>query len=381
MESTNINSSAIDDRRKIPTAAVFFSGAGGASLGIEKAGFKIVLAVDSNDRKVPCCESHKANFPETETIKADLENFDSIPVVDWAHFSPPCKLLSSANTSTKNTKEGMKLVNRSVEIIQKVKPRFWSIENVPGEILNELHLPYYILDAADYGVPQNRRRVFFTNIPRPRPTHSEFGGSTLDGRNLEKWISTGEALGIAPGSSLLGARTISNKAHSPYFSSDRPASTVTSVPFSLMQEPNCSDGTKKALDKPSYTIRTSQNNGLILAWKFSQESHLDWRTRELSEPSPTINCMNRGGSLCLMERPSYTITATEGKYALGDPRRAGRIVKRKFEPEECAILQGFPRDFIFKGNKSQRYEQIGNAVPPAVMEAIGKSAMEVLVIS
>ena len=325
-----------------PKALVLFSGAGGASLGIEQAGFDIVMAVDSNFKGVPCCESHKANFPNCETVKADLETFDSFPRgIDLAWFSAPCKLLSYANTFSHNVKEGMKLVNRSVEIIKEVKPRFWVIENVPGDIEKELKLPYYELDAADFGVPQNRRRVFFTNVPRPNPSHSRHGNHTLDGNHLKKWISVAESLNLE---------------------SD------------VLQHPNCSDGTKRTVELPSYTIRTRQNNGLLF-WRYANECYSEPRTRELDEPAPTINTMNRGGSLSiLLNRPSRTVTASEGEFGKTSTRFAGSLIGRKLTPEECAKLQGFPDSFIFKGNKSQRYEQIGNAVPPALARAICEEA-------
>lgn len=326
---------------------VLFSGAGGASLGIKRAGFEIPLAVDIERDS---CVSHRANFPETEVVQADLLQYDSFPKVDYVHASPPCTDLSTANTgSNKDIERGMKLVRRTCEIIEKLKPRWFSIENVPY-LKHFLKWPSYELNAADYGVPQIRRRVFFTNIPRPPQTHAENPCDVSffhEGPALKKWVSVKEALGIETGAQGKG--------------------------FNLQERHN-SIPNRRSIDEPSYAILTNQTN-YLLAWKYA-EYYAGCRTRSLDRPSPTVTTMNRGGSLGFMEEPSNTITAMEGKFAEGDRRRAGRKIGRKLEPEECAALQGFPPDFRFAGNKSSRYRQVGNAVPWQVSYAIAKQAYD-----
>ena len=295
-------------------AVDIFCGAGGSSLGIERAGFKVEFALDVSKSK---CRTFKANFPGTEVIRADALTFDSFPCADLYSFSPPCTEISTANTGkNKDIEKGLSLVRRSLEIIAKVKPKWWWIENVPY-LTHFLKMKHYELNAADFGVPQIRRRVFFTNIPRPVQTHAEFPHDAHffhEGPALKKWISVREALAIEEGSQGNG--------------------------FNLQERHN-STPNRRSLDEHSYAVLTNRTN-YLLAWN----------------------------------GPSKTITATEGKWAKGDRRRAGRIAGRALTPEECAVLQGFPKDFQFLGTKAERYLQIGDGVCPPVAEALARSAFK-----
>lgn len=331
----------------MPTALDLWAGAGGSALGITKAGFDVLMAIDIDE---DACKTHKLNFPETEVVQADLLTFDSFPKVDYIHASPPCTDISTANTSAKkDLKRGLRHLKRAVQIIEKHKPRFWTIENVP-HVTHFLNWRYYKLNAADYGVPQIRKRVFFTNIARPVPTHAEhmYDNSFWNaGSVLKKWVSIKGALNISE-TTLLEARSITSKAHSPTFESDSPSSTVTSEPHTILQQ-DCGDGkfSKRSLEKPSFTIRGGRVGLACSAHWFAEE-------------------------------PSSTVMATEGDFGKTSQRFAGSKIGRKLEPKECAKLQSFPDDFVFVGNKSSKYRQIGNAVPPLMMEAIARSAMQTL---
>jgi DNA-cytosine methyltransferase len=414
---------------------VLFGGAGGACLGIKRAGFDLAISVDIEKDMT---ESHKLNFPECNSVQADLLEFEDFPKdIDLVWSSSPCQDLSTANTNNRDIERGLRLARRAWYLIkEKIKPKFWVMENVRG-ISKYFPLKYYTLNAADYGVPQIRYREFITNVPQPMPTHSEFGETNLEGIKLKKWISAGEALNLkgtsilnntepsfrnlnAPSHSIRTNRTVRISEHSP-----------EDVAFAWKYGSHGKQkvGTRE-MDEPSPTVTAKNASGglriaegeieeteeIFLAWKYSNEYFSQWRTRELDQPAPTINTMNRGGSLRLMQtfsltnttakspdapierpsrtvtsepqflyerRPSFTITATENRYYGNEKtgingRRAGRMLGRQLTPEECAKLQGFPPDFQFIGNKSSRYTQIGNAVPPPVAEAIARVAIGLL---
>ena len=183
-----------------------FSGAGGSTLGFKMAGLKVILAVDINEVAL---SSYQANHPEVETMQADILQLKAkdLPEADVIIGSTPCAEFSIANL--KRTHD-MTLTNHFLDIINEYKPKYWILENVPQIApflkLNPHHKTHYnILNVADYGVPQKRRRCIAGNYPPPTPTHSEHGNQTLDNGNLKSWITLGKIKHPE------GAKTISKK--------------------------------------------------------------------------------------------------------------------------------------------------------------------------
>ncbi|MEV5942723.1 DNA cytosine methyltransferase [Streptomyces sp. NPDC051994] len=161
-----------------------------------------------------------------------------------------------------------------------------------------------VLNAADFGVPQSRKRAILIasharKITAPKPTHTERStGDDLFGCSLPDWVSMATALGW-------GYTT-------------RPAPTVTG------------GGTDSGGAEPwSSTSRRAMRDAM------ADPNHWAWR-----RPAPTI---------------SGTVGHVGGKQAHGH---------LNLEPEEGAVLQSFRRDYPFHGNKGQRSLQIGNAIPP-----------------
>jgi len=165
-----------------------FSGAGGSTLGFKMAGLEVILAVDINEVAL---SSYSANHPEVETLQADIMQLKAsdLPKADVILGSTPCAEFSIANIKrTYNTD----LTYHFLKIVYVYKPKYWMLENVPG-IAPFLHgVNYNILNAADYGVPQKRRRCIAGKYPLPTPTHSEHGNQTLDNGNLKPWVKFGE---------------------------------------------------------------------------------------------------------------------------------------------------------------------------------------------
>ncbi|MFJ9657588.1 DNA cytosine methyltransferase [Streptomyces griseoflavus] len=170
-----------------------------------------------------------------------------------------------------------------------------------------------VLNAADYGVPQARRRAILIasrvrTVTAPEPTHTERPTDALFGPTLRPWVTMAEALGWGytrqPAPTVTGGGTASGGAE-PFGNASRRAM-------------------RAAMDNPG---------------------HWAWR-----KPSPTI---------------SGTVGHVGGKQAGGH---------LNLEPEEGAVLQTFPRDYPFQGNKGQRSLQIGNAVPPLLAAHIVAAA-------
>lgn len=308
-------------------------GAGGLDEGIKQAGGCTTVAVDY-DPKLPeyskdCLETIKLNHPTTETIYSnilDIEN--SLGYFDIVVGGPPCQDFSSANV---NRKFDLTLVECFFRIVEKVKAKYWFMENVP-DIIQVFKKKNHLIDCVNYGTPQHRKRRFFTNIKLPNTTHGKYQHTTLLGENIEKWVSIKEALGL---DGLLQDRK-----------------TTLGEEFR-----------QRSTDVPSFTLLTYSRAWIVLESQqklytkneiVEQNSRFkNYSTRnyfhELNKPARTIKTKDVG--------PYPEMMVTDNKYA------------RKLTLKECAILQGFPEDYKFYGGKTSIRIQIGNAVPPQVPKA------------
>lgn len=167
-----------------------FCGAGGLSLGFQMAGHEVIAAFDADPVAV---DTYNRNIGEHAHV-ADLRelNIGDLPDADGIIGGPPCQALSQSNTFTASWQSPRNLIPRFVEIVKAKLPRFFVMENVTGVLnyaddlnreLNSLQaLGYFpvckILNAAHYGVPQDRKRVFVVgyrdgHLPIfPAPTHN-----------------------------------------------------------------------------------------------------------------------------------------------------------------------------------------------------------------
>lgn len=159
-----------------------FCGMGGFTQGALDAGAKVVLAVDNWEYAVAV---HRENHPNTPVWKMDLGRENQYVqfqrVVDhWKsrgyhvhiHGSPPCQALS--NASSRDASEGMPMVLWFLDLVKKCEPDSWSMENVvPVRKRLPEGTPSVVLNAADYGVAQTRRRCYAGEGWEAEPTHSK----------------------------------------------------------------------------------------------------------------------------------------------------------------------------------------------------------------
>ena len=192
-------------------------------------------------------------------------------------------------------------------------------------IPNDLPYHKYIVNCADYGVPQIRKRAIVTDLPLPKPTHSQRGGqATLDGYRLQKWVTTGDALGI--NGAIRNVNWGRNRTYDP-------------------------------TDKPSCVI-------LATGWY-----HFIQDRKQQRDPERPRNYS--------LDRPSCTIHTDSRMWLIEDLKKN----YRKLTLEELATLQGFPDGYKFCGPKTEQIRQIGNALPPAVTKAFVKPIAPKRVIS
>lgn len=208
-----------------------FSGAGGLDLGFLMAGHRIVWADDIYEDAV---KTYRKNIGE-HILLSDIEtvNTENIPKCDIVIGGFPCQGFSVANIKRNESDKRNILYQQLLRIVASKKPIFFIAENVKGlmsigggKIFNMIkesfeELGYKVksdvLNAADFGVPQTRQRVFIVGVKNtidfdykfPNPTHD------IAGRNgLPHWISVSEALSVIP--NLDTANSMKNNVYSKY---------------------------------------------------------------------------------------------------------------------------------------------------------------------
>lgn len=185
--SPNGTSDSKDGR---PVAVDLFAGAGGLSLGFEQAGFDVVSAVEFDPIHAA---THAHNFPHTAVICRDIRELSGSEIrsaaglgrraIDAVVGGPPCQGFSQIGHRMLDDPRNA-LVFHFVRLVDELRPRTLVMENVPGmaagphaafvselvgafgEIGYRLCLPYRILNASSYGVPQDRRRLFLIGARR-----------------------------------------------------------------------------------------------------------------------------------------------------------------------------------------------------------------------
>lgn len=307
-----------------------FCGCGGLDLGLKEAGHKIVHASDFDKDSIDTYNSyfsHKAHLIDVHDLKGK-----NVPNFDLLAGGFPCQGFSVANTLRNKNDERNKLYLQIIRLLKETKPKFFLLENVAGilslekgevvkQIVGELanvnknafggyELKYLKLNAADYGVPQNRHRVIFLGISKafnekkrnkmfsyfpPEPTHVPDGDMINN-----KYLTLRDAIGD--------------------------------------------------LGKPSkdYPIP----NHVCNKHKVKINGYLGNRKLDWDKPSPTI--VGRGGG-------------TGGPVIAVHPS-----LKRRFSVRETARIQRFPDNMTFFGPISSQFRQIGNAVAVDFAKHLGK---------
>ena len=319
-----------------------FSGAGGMSLGFNKANFENVLAVEYDE----CFAStYKYNFPEHNLKVGDIKNISNEEIkqlvgdnkIDVIIGGPPCQGFSIAGRIGRNfiDDERNKLFKEFVRFVDIIKPKMFVMENVAAlkthnkgktieEIVTEFKkvgysVKYDMLNAVNFGVPQQRRRIFVIGTLNEN-NQFEFPDET------KEVITVEEALRGLP--KLKSGETSSIPNH------------------------NAMKHSEKMLEKMSY-VKDGGNRQDI--------------PEEIRPKSGDIRKYIRYNS----KEPSICIT--------GDMRKVFHYEQnRALTGRELARIQTFPDEFIFKGNAGKVQQQIGNAVPPKLAFKIANSIREAL---
>ena len=247
-----------DSMKVAMKVASLFSGCGGFDLGFKQAGHEIVFAIDNNP---DCVDSYKTNLLQRAAVGKrlhsdaivcrDVRDISFIPECDIIIGGPPCQQFSVASRRRKRKEfEEQPSILKFARIVQINKPTYFLMENVLGllyqphaELLQKFlkrmaNAGYAVtirkLDAADFGVPQHRKRLLFygslENIPPPPKLTHSFG---LFGK---QYVTVNDALGWKATVKLSHNRSKSGGKSESYYFSDRPARVITTRGHSLVDE-------------------------------------------------------------------------------------------------------------------------------------------------
>ncbi|MFI1724019.1 DNA cytosine methyltransferase [Streptomyces sp. NPDC020489] len=304
------------------------AGAGGLAIGLERAGYRPTLLLDED---ADACRTLSMNRPHWNVLQADLVDFDpsehpESQDVDLLSAGLP-RVKSNATITRTETGREEQLLKATVYLVHAIRPRALLLENVPGladsDKFREFrdfaraeleHLGYefswFVLNAADFGVPQDRKQGVLVAIQR-----QWFSGFRPPAPTVTEHVSVGEALG--PSMRSRG-----------WPDAERWAAQATSVAPTL--------------------VGGSKNRG---------GADLGPRGTKRKWATMGVNAQSLGN-----EPP--------GPEFVWDPEQGtGGMVQ--VTVDQAAVLQGFPDDWTVSGKKTPRYRQIGHASPPQVGEALG----------
>lgn len=304
-----------------------FSGAGGLDLGFHKAGFETIFA---NEYDKTIWDTFEHNFPNTKLDKRSIVNLPSSDIPDSIGIigGPPCQSWSEAGAGRGiNDKRGQ-LFYEYIRILKEKEPLFFLAENVSGILLDKhkeafdnilkefmalnYNVSYFLLDANDFGVPQNRKRVIIVGYHK----------------KMNKTFSPPKI--ITPKKTLKDAIWDLRLA--------KPA-----------KEKNYTNGNEEL-----FALNHEYMNGGFSSIYMSRN-----RVRSWDEPSFTIQAGGRHAPLHPQAPKMKFIEQNKRIFVPGK-----EDLYRRLSVRECARVQTFPDDFLFKyENIANGYKMIGNAVP------------------
>ena len=320
----------------------FFAGAGGLDLGFQKAGFNVVWA---NEYDKEIWETYEKNHPHTKLDKRSIVNIpsDEVPECDGIIGGPPCQSWSEAGAMKGiNDKRGQ-LFYDFIRILEAKQPKFFLAENVSGMLIDKhsealanikelfrnaglgYELSFEMVNACDYNVPQDRKRVFFIGIRKDLNFTFQFPKPNFAKLTLQDVIS------------------------------DLQNNVLSPLPYNKTNGNNCAVANHEYMIGDFSTIYMSRN-----------------RVRTWDEQSFTIQA---GGRHAPIHPQAPKMKFIEQNIRVFVPGL--EHLYRRLSVRECARIQTFPDDFIFHYTSVVAgYKMIGNAVPVNLAKFLAESIMQ-----
>ncbi|MEM0999393.1 MAG: DNA cytosine methyltransferase [Bacteroidota bacterium] len=374
---------------KRPIAIDLFAGVGGMSLGFEQAGFDIIGAVEIDPIHAA---AHRYNFPHCIVFPHSVRNLSGAQIregagigdreVDLVIGGAPCQGFSlMGQRALDDPRNG--LVKDFVRLVAELDAAYFVFENVKGltvgkhrrflgEIIEEFQKIGYnvltewkVLNAADYGVPQNRHRLILMGAKKGRPLPAY--PSPITSPANQPTISD-----LPPGPNCFAAiGDLPEAEHFPeLLAGDAVLTDQWAIPSNYAQEMKCQTrrdwhlGYRRNFDRAWLTASARTKHTAI-----SRERFRNTPPGEV-EPISRFFKLNRTGI-------SNTLRAgtDSSRGAFTSPRPIHYAAARCITVREMARLHGFPDWFRFHVTKWHGARQIGNAVPPPLARAVGSAIL------
>lgn len=369
--------------KRRPIAIDLFCGAGGLSLGLEQAGFDIALGVDIDGHHVA---THERNFPYGKSLCISLVDLDAEKIrevlgfedeIDAVVGGPPCQGFSNMGLRDRKDPRNS-LIDHFVRIVLELRPKTFAMENVPGMMSGEtrkildavieatqaagyrLALPVRVLDALDFGVPQQRRRLFLLGVRSDVSSRIEYPTGKCEGQPERPTVW--EAIADLPDID----RDLKLYRQDSTRYSRAPKSTYAKVARGIVED-------SSDLSRPrdwdsticSGCLRTLHSPQSVELYSATVPGEVV-PGHKLPRLHPKGICPTlRAGS-----------DSKHGSYTAPRPIHPKR--PRCISAREAARLHGYPDWFSFYPLKWHAYRQIGNSVCPPVARAIGYALRAVL---
>lgn len=456
--------------RGAPTFIDLFAGAGGLSLGLELAGFRCVGVVEANDTAGKTFKKNlSSTIPVPEMVAVggkdgDVRNVDfkkwrallaaaGVTELDLIAGGPPCQAFSRVGRGKLNALEGMGFVRdprnalwrQFLRAVSEMEPRAFLIENVPGmlhhggrNVAEEICLAAEevgykvrcaVLNAAAFGVPQTRERLFILGIrsdcdvaptlpvgnrelklskghlgahktPRNYFKNDRFFlGTLVPVKTGRAAVTAGQALGDLPPLTAHrkpGYRASRASDPIPYGSGRPSAYAMKMRSWPGFQSEVVTDHVCKTTPRDYRTFAAMKEgdrypDALVIAKKLFESARARWWAQvkrypfglppqpkeEDFIPPYRDDSFHEKWRKLFRNQPSWTVTAHLAKDTYShihyDSKQARMITIR-----EAARLQSFPDGFAFEGNVGECFRQIGNAVPPILAAGVGRHIVKLL---
>ncbi|MFN3715962.1 MAG: DNA cytosine methyltransferase [Thiobacillus sp.] len=372
-----MNFSKTNDRR--PIGIDLFAGAGGLSLGFEQAGFDIAAAIEIDPIH---CATHEYNFPYSKTICANAVNLRGEDIraranldnseIDVVFGGAPCQGFSLIGKRAFDDPRNQ-LVLHYVRIVAELQPKYFVFENVKGLTLGrhvafldeliaaldsagyDVVLPYRVLNAADFGVPQDRRRLFVLGARRglALPTYP-----SPNGARTTVW----EAIGDLP-----DADAFEELKENDAVCVDWTTDTTYARRLRGLEDDPEDFGYKRRFDHNILTSSLRTEHTDLSRQRFMSTLH------GKTEPVSRFRKLPPDG-LCNTLRAG----TDSARGAFTSPRPIHPYLPRVITVREAARLHSYPDWFRFHSTKWHGFRQIGNSVPPLLGRAVASEIAKAL---
>ncbi len=362
-----------------PIGIDLFAGAGGLSLGFEQAGFDIAAAVEIDPIH---CATHEFNFPNSTAICASVVNMSGDEIrrraslgdadIDVVFGGAPCQGFSLIGKRALDDPRNQ-LVFHYVRLVSELQPKYFVFENVKGltlgkhaEFLSELitalgnagydvQSPYQVLNAADYGVPQDRKRLFVMGARRglripnyPKP--------------FDQRTTVWDAIGDLPNVDDFDTLSAADEVPTQWETQARYAQCLRGIEFDPKDFGYGREFDLNVLTSSLRTEHTDLSRQRFMATEHGKTEPIS-RFRKLP-PDGLCNTLRAG--------------TDSARGAFTSPRPIHPFLPRVITVREAARLHSYPDWFRFHKTKWHGFRQIGNSVPPLLGRAVAGEIIKAL---